>query len=403
MRSLFVVAALLLLAGDWQYAHAQKVDISKLEKHPGPTPAQLAKNMVTSPFHEEHRKFPRGGKRTPGHKLFAAKRFDKTKVASVPSQVLMLPTQLSMWGNSQYGDCVSASEAARLAAYSVFVGMPEIFVPEANVISWAQQHGYLNGADLPSVMTTMQTQGMTASDGKVYNDGPYTTVNFGDEPTLQAALASGPVNFGMDANALPSGAGNQSGWYAFGGSPGQFNSDDHCTPSFGYVKGPMGVTAAFAAVAKAYNVSITPPANAPTGNVYLWYTWSTVGIVDFAWIQSTASECWICNPNTVGLTPGPNPTPVPDPTPTPVPPTPTPAPPPTPTPTPTPGPRFPRLHRILHPFGLFGRRRGGQAMYAESTYVAAPQRPIGRPTVIEAAPSCADGSCQQGFFGRRRR
>jgi hypothetical protein len=160
---------------------------------------------------------------------------------------------------------------------------------------------------------------MADASGTLYTAGPYTTVDFSDESQLQAALATGPVNFGIDADALPSAAGNQAGWYAFGGTPGSFTNDDHCTPCFGFVSGSMSVNAAFAAVSQAYGVTVSPPAGAPTGNVYLWYTWSTVGIVDFPWIMSTASEAYVQNPTTVGQTPGPAPSPTPTPTPTPTP------------------------------------------------------------------------------------
>src|ERR1019366_7406350 len=115
-----------------------------------------------------------------------------------------------------------------IAAYSVYCGLTETFVTETTAIAWASQGNYLNGANLTDVMTDRQTRGMTASDGKTYVAGPYTSVDYSIEATLQAALAIGPVNIGMDSNALPSGAGNANGWYAFGGTPGQFSQEDHC-------------------------------------------------------------------------------------------------------------------------------------------------------------------------------
>ena len=283
-------------------------------KHTVPPPIHAAKGVICSPWNKDHLKFPRGLKKTPCYKLALAKRFDPLGI-KVPAQVLMLPKQLSMWGNDQYGDCVSASEAARIAAYSVFCGLPETFIPEATLIAWAQKGGYLDGADLTDVMTDRQTRGMADANGKLFLAGPYTSVNFSDEPTLQAALALGPVNFGIDADALPSGAGNGPGWYAFGGTPGQFSNEDHCTPSFGFVTGPMSAATAFAAISQAYGVTVAPPANAPTGTVYLWFTWNTVGVVDHPWIMSTAGEAWLQNPTTVGQSPSPSP-------PTPNPPTP---------------------------------------------------------------------------------
>jgi hypothetical protein len=256
---------------------------------------QVTKNLAKA------MKFMRGLTKTPRHKLISAPKFQHNGIKIAP-QIIVLPTQLSMWGNDQYGNCVSASEAARKAAYSVFCGLPETFIPAANVISWASDHGYLNGANLTDVMQTMTTEGMTAADGKVYLDGPYSAVDYSNTAALQAALNIGPVNLGIDANALPSGAGNNQGWYAFGGTPQEFTSEDHCVPLFGY--GPTATL--FDALSKAFNITVTPPANAPASGYYL-FTWSTIGIVDEAWIMSTVGEAWSQNPTTVGQSPTPAP------------------------------------------------------------------------------------------------
>jgi hypothetical protein len=253
----------------------------------------------------------RGLKKTSRHQLLAAKRFNPTGAAP-PTQVVVIPTKLSMWGNDKYGDCVSASEAARKAAYSVFCGLPETFIPESNVIAWAQRYGYLNGANLTDVMTTMQTNGMAADDGKTYTDGPYAGVDYSKPDLLRAALAVGPVNLGIDANALPPGAGNGQGWFASGGAPGQFQNEDHCVPLFGY--GPVPVL--FTELSKAFNITVAPPPNAPAVG-YLIFTWSTIGVVDDAWIMSTVGEAWVQNPTTPGQSPSPVPNPNPDPNPPP--------------------------------------------------------------------------------------
>ncbi len=299
--SMFFLLVLASVAG------AQTVPV----KHASPPPIYAEKGVIVSPFNANDLRYPRGLNATPRVKLLTAQRFNKAGIKT-PSQVLMLPKQLSMWGNDQYGDCVSASEAARKAAYSVYCGLPETFIPEATVISWARKYGYLNGADLIEVMEQAAKNPMVASDGKSYFDGPYTAVNFSDEAELQAAIAVGPVNLGIDANALPSGAGNKSAWYAFGGRPGQFNNEDHCVALFGF-----GPTAAlFQGLNATYGVNVSPPAGAPASG-YLLFTWSTVGVVDHNWIMSTVGEAWVQHPQTVGQMPGPAPTPIP-----PIPPTP---------------------------------------------------------------------------------
>ena len=65
-----------------------------------------------------------------------------------PAQFAYVPKQLSMWGNDQYGDCVSAEEAFAKACYS-----PEIFIDDQRKIPvryaayfWPQKAG---DAELP--------------------------------------------------------------------------------------------------------------------------------------------------------------------------------------------------------------------------------------------------------------
>jgi hypothetical protein len=45
---------------------------------------------------------------------------------------------MSSWNNYNYGDCVSAEEA-----FAKATAAPQTFIPEATVVAWAHQHGYL--------------------------------------------------------------------------------------------------------------------------------------------------------------------------------------------------------------------------------------------------------------------
>ncbi len=235
------------------------------------------------------KKFARGAKPTPRHKLLAAPQY-KASVAA-PAQVAIVPKQLDMWGNDEYGDCVSAEEAFAKACYS-----PEIFIPAATVVAWAQKRGYRDGADLTEVMDSMRSDGFVVGTQK-YNDGGYASVDYSTESVLQNAIAAGPVKIGIDADALPSGAGNDQGWYALG--KGSFRNEDHCVALCGYgtatyLYGQLGV----------------PLPAALTGKSgYLLYTWSTIGFVDHAWIMSTVGEAWVRSPTTVGVPPLAPPTP----------------------------------------------------------------------------------------------
>lgn len=242
-------------------------------------------------------KLLRGAKPTPFPKIIAAIRSGSATVhrpLAAPAQVIVVPKKLSMWGNSQYGDCVSAESAFSMAAYSTYVGIDEIFIPEANVIDWARAHGFLNGADLLEVIQAMQADGIKDEKGVLRKAGTPSAVKYSDEPTLQSAIAQGPVSIAIDANALPSGAGNNSGWYAF--YHRQYPNTDHCVSLSGY--GPT--SALFAAL------GVPVPAGAPA-NGYLLFTWNTIGVVDHQWLLGTVVEAWVRNPTVTDLQPPPSP------------------------------------------------------------------------------------------------
>src|ERR1017187_1771894 len=178
-----------------------------------------------------NRSFPRGAKPTPRHKLLSSNPHRHT--GSTPSQVIVIPPFLEMWLNDADGDCVTAEEAAAIAFYSVMMGLPETRITDATVLAFCNKFGFLNGANLTDVMDKMISDGFVQDSG--YKDGPYTGVDYSNESVLQNAISVGPVKLGIDANALPSTAGNANGWYATGGNPGQFSNEDHCVmaPGFG--------------------------------------------------------------------------------------------------------------------------------------------------------------------------
>lgn len=260
----------------------------------------------------EAKQFPRGARPTPRHKLAAA--VPHIPRAVPPPQVAYVPTTLSMWLNDRYGDCVTAEEAFAKDACG-------IFIQDDTVKSFASLYGFLNGAGLTDVMDQMARAGFQ-QDGNRYQDGGYVSVDYSNEQTLQSALASAPVKIGIDANALPSGAGNHNGWYAFGGTPGEFRNEDHCVALAGY--GPAGW------LFQQLGQALPPPGVPADKPCYLLFTWSTIGVVDHDWIMSTCGEAWLRNPTTeVNGAPEPNPGPQPGPLPPqpPTPPTPPPPPP----------------------------------------------------------------------------
>lgn len=249
-------------------------------------------------------KFMRGAKPSPRHKLAAA--IPHIPAGTIPAQVAYVPAKLSYWLNNQYGDCVTAEEAFNKDVSGVFI--------QDNVVEqWASRGGFLDGAMLTDVMDAMAKSGFQ-QDGKVYGDGPYNSVDYSNEAILQSALAIAPVKIGIDANALPSGAGNGNGWHALGGRPGEFNNEDHCVALAGY--GPA------AWLFQQLGAQL-PNGLDGTKVCYLLFTWSSIGVVDHDWIMSTCSEAWIRNPSTlINGAPQPNPGPQPLPPTPPIPPTP---------------------------------------------------------------------------------
>ena len=250
----------------------------------------------------------RGARPTPRHRLAYAMPH-RVKNAT-PAQVMVVPPFLEMWLNDTYGDCVSAEEAFAKAAYAVMNGQPETKITDTTLKAFCDKYGFLDGANLPPVMDAMIADGFQ-QDAVSYKDGAYTAVDWSNEAVLQNAISLGPVKIGIDADALPDTAGNANGWSAFGGTPGQFSNEDHCVSLCGY--GP--VTALCAAL------GVSVPAGAPA-NGYMIYTWSTIGVVDYAWLMSTCGEAWLRNPTTAGVGPTPTPSPTPSPSPTPAPPVP---------------------------------------------------------------------------------
>lgn len=275
--------------------------------------------MTHIPKNPAHARFRTGARRTPPHKIAHAVLTGRLGVhqafAPPPQVIYSLPPQLSMWLNDQYGDCVSAEEAAAIAAFSMFCNKPEVFIPDSSVMAFASRYGLLNGADLLSVVQDMQQTGMLGPDGSTYyKDGVPSTVDMSSEAAIQSAIAAnGPLKIGIASGGLPSGAGNQMGWSAFGGSPD--HNEDHCVGLWHYGTAQ--------ALCQAFGWPL--PANAPSGIVYTLYTWHTIGLVDKAWLDAYCGEGYTRTPTSLQISPTPTPTPVP-PTPTPTPPTPTPTP-----------------------------------------------------------------------------
>ena len=90
--------------------------------------------------------FPkRGAIPTPRNVLATAVRYSRpVEAPATPPNFIVIPKQISFWGNYNDGDCVTAEEAFAKACNN-----PEKFISDTEVIAWATAHGVLNGAYLP--------------------------------------------------------------------------------------------------------------------------------------------------------------------------------------------------------------------------------------------------------------
>src|ERR1700750_510784 len=97
----------------------------------------------------------RGAFPTPRSELATAKPY-AAKLVGAPPEYLVNPPHISMWGNDVHGDCVTAEEAFAKACYQ-----PEIFISDAEVLSWATGHGVLEGAYINQVLDWMVNDGFS--------------------------------------------------------------------------------------------------------------------------------------------------------------------------------------------------------------------------------------------------
>jgi len=208
-----------------------------------------------------------------------------TALAGAPPTFIVIPKQLSMWGNDVHGDCVTAEEAFAKACNN-----PEIFISEAEVIEWATKHGVLEGANLPPVMTSMQNDGFPYGPFTC-DDGSHYSVDWTNAGTLQSAISEGPVKIGIAADQIQTAwdsTGGRSGWFATG-----FHDDtneDHCTSLCGY--------GSISWLAQQLGVQV-PAGIDGTKAGYAMFTWNSIGIIDVPSMIAITQEAWLRQPTTV--------------------------------------------------------------------------------------------------------
>jgi hypothetical protein len=238
------------------------------------------------------KRLPRGAIPSPRYELAAAMPHIPDPILAVPPSFLMWPTEMSSWNNYVYGDCVTAEEA-----FAKATAAPQTFIPEATVVAWASEHGYLNGATLTGVLATMQTDGFPFN-GKTYDDGPYNSVNWANAAILNSAIYShGPVKIGVGAEDFQSNphglvTPGTSGWAMYDYPKNQ--PEDHCVSLCGY-----GALTELVGLFRQHNVTVHAPVGMPTGLCYAMFTWNSIGIIDQQSMLNMTYEAWIRNPVTV--------------------------------------------------------------------------------------------------------
>jgi len=238
------------------------------------------------------KRLPRGAIPSPRYELAAATPHVPDPTIAVPASFLMWPVQMDTWNNYIYGDCVTAEEA-----FAKATAAPQTFIPTTTVVAWAKQHGYLNGATLVSVLTTMQTSGFPFNN-KTYDDGAHSSVNWTNAGILESAIYShGPVKIGVGAEDFQSNPHGHvtpgtSGWTMFDYPKNQ--PEDHCVSLCGY-----GTLAELVALFAQHHVTVHPVAGMPTGLCYALFTWNSIGIIDQQSMLNMTYEAWIRNPVTI--------------------------------------------------------------------------------------------------------
>ncbi len=232
-------------------------------------------------------KMPRGATPSPRNTLAAA--IPHQMVGASPASYLYQPNTLSFWGNDVNGDCVTAEEAFAKACHN-----PEIFIPEQEVIDWAQSNGWLNGANLSEVLAKMTTNGFQLN-GLTYDDGRYNSVDWTNAAILQNAISIGPVKIGIGANQLDIAwhngfwnAGQKNGWFATGFA--SESDEDHCVSLCGY--------GTLSWLAQQFGVQVPNGVNGQSAG-YALFTWNSIGIIDHNSMLAITHEAWVRNPTTV--------------------------------------------------------------------------------------------------------
>jgi len=213
-------------------------------------------------------------------------------VGAPASNFIVIPQQISFWGNDEYGDCVTAEEAfAKACCTNPPPTGGEIFIPDEVAITWATNNNVLNGAVISNVLTLMEPNGGFPDGSYNYDDGTPFTVDWTNAGTLQSAISQGPVKIGIAADQLETAwqqTDGQSGWFATGFRDD--SAEDHCVSLCGY--------GSISWLAQQLGVQV-PAGIDGTQAGYALFTWNSIGIIDVPSMIAITEEAWLRQPTTV--------------------------------------------------------------------------------------------------------
>ncbi len=189
-----------------------------------------------------------------------------------------------MYGNDQYGVCTTAEEGNYKKCIGPATDAPEVKIPTQNLISWARNHGFLNGADLDEVLNAMERDGLPDAAGVVHRNGNHGTIDWTDKTEFQWAVQYFKgIKIAVGAAQLLRVVGDGNGWLLDRAYEDQ--SANHCVGIYGYG------TVEF--LSKICGLS-SPPGNVdPKAFAVLLYTWETIGIVTWPSFLALTSEAWV--------------------------------------------------------------------------------------------------------------
>lgn len=258
---------------------------------PAPVAKALSPALAANPPRGPPGQRMLGLKPTPPGKLQAALRIGEPIMAKL--RALPQPPEnydgsggvrdFGMYGNSTWGTCVTAEEAAAKSVISAKTGAPEIRIPDRNAVDWARKHGYLNGAYLDEVLKTMVRDGLIDDAGREHRDDD-TAVAIDGTKKLVMQLAiyyTGMVKVAINAGPVMAADNGQYGWILLNARGGSL---DHCVGYCGY--GSLEFCC--------QTLGVKVPAGAdPKRFCLIMFTWSRLGIVSWEAALNMTGEWWM--------------------------------------------------------------------------------------------------------------